>query len=93
LNKASAPLRVSIARIDADHANAKARWVALDEPAYPTVAQLDALHDASKVVPEPQPWTYAGGAIRIECDMPAHSVAAIAIDLPHGEASPRARAS
>jgi xylan 1,4-beta-xylosidase len=93
LNKAAAPLRVSIARIDADHANAKARWTALGEPAYPNVAQLDSLHEASMVVPESQSWTYAGNTIRIECDMPPHSVAAITIDLPHGAEVPRAHRS
>jgi xylan 1,4-beta-xylosidase len=82
LDGAARPLAATIARIDADHANAKARWTELGEPAYPSVSQVDALHEASRVVSEQQPWSYADGALRIEVELPPHAVAAITLDMP-----------
>jgi xylan 1,4-beta-xylosidase len=80
------PRAASIARIDADHANAKASWLALGEPAYPSAQQVDAMHEASVVAVEPQRWTSDGPTIRFECELPPHSVAAITLDCQRGEA-------
>ena len=82
LDGAVRPTDVSITRIDADHANAKARWVALGEPAYPSPSQVDDLHDASRTVAERQPWEYADGVLTLEIEVPPHAVASIAIDMP-----------
>ncbi len=89
LTGARAPLTAAVARIDAEHANAKARWCALGEPSYPSAAQVDAMHEASAVIPELQPWAYANGTIELECTLPPHAVAAITIDLEHDDGALR----
>jgi xylan 1,4-beta-xylosidase len=85
-----APRAASIARIDAEHANAKAHWLSLGEPAYPSVSQVDAMHDASTVRAEPQRWTIFGSAVRLECDLPPNSVAAITLDCARDDDEPLA---
>jgi xylan 1,4-beta-xylosidase len=91
LDGVSAPRAASIARIDAEHANAKACWRALGEPAYPSPAQVDAMHESSAVVPEPQHWSADARTVHLECELPPHSVAAITLDLPTAGDEQRAR--
>ena len=82
LDGADPPVSATLARIDADHANAKAAWIALGEPPYPSATQVDRLHDASSIERERQSWHHADGAIQLELEMSPHAVAAIEIDLP-----------
>jgi xylan 1,4-beta-xylosidase len=76
------PVAATIARIDAHHANAKAKWTELGEPAYPNTSQVDAMHEASRAVEEGQPWSYADDVLSIEVEIPPHAVAAIRLDMP-----------
>jgi xylan 1,4-beta-xylosidase len=80
LDGVGSPGAVIVRRIDADHANAKGRWQALGSPAYPSPVQVADLHDASRLTPEPQPWTYENGSLHIEVDLPPHAVVAVTID-------------
>ena len=93
LHDVCAPRSASIARIDAEHANAKACWHALGSHAYPSPSQVDAMHEASRVVPEPQPWSVDAETIHLECELPPHSVAAITLDLPAADDTQRARSA
>ena len=80
LDGAASPGAVIVRRIDADHANAKARWQALGSPTYLSPAHVADLRDASRLAPEHQPWTYEDGSLHIELDLPPHAVAAVTID-------------
>lgn len=77
LANAPEPEAITVERIDEDHANARRRWEAMGEPAYLSAAQVEALHAASALVPEPHGWTAEGGALAVELDLPAHAVAAL----------------
>jgi xylan 1,4-beta-xylosidase len=72
----------TITRIDAEHANAKARWIELGRPAYPSASQVDDLHEASRLVAEPQPCSHRDGALWVDVTLPPNAVASVAIDLP-----------
>ena len=72
----------TIARIDDAHANAHARWVAIGKPAYPKASQVDDLHDASRVVAEPQPCQHHDDALWLNVSLPPNGVAAITIHAP-----------
>ena len=80
LDGVGSPGAVIVRRIDTDHANAKGRWQALGSPAYPSPAQVADMHDASRLTPEHQSWTYENGSLHIELDLPPHAVAAVTID-------------
>jgi xylan 1,4-beta-xylosidase len=82
LDGASQPASATITRIDADHANAKARWITLGEPSYPSAAQVDSLHEASRLVSERHSLSCVDDALVFEVEMPPHAVAAITLDIP-----------
>jgi xylan 1,4-beta-xylosidase len=82
------PGAVVVRRIDADHANAKARWQALGSPNYLSPAQVADLRDTSRLTPIRQPWTYEEGALHLELELPPHAVAAVTIDGGVPAASP-----
>ena len=82
LTGGSRPAAVSVRRIDGDHANPKARWLALGAPRYLSREQVGDLRDASLLAPHSQPWTYEDGVLCIDVQMPPHAVAAITVDLP-----------
>ena len=86
---ASRPLAVTVRRIDAEHANAKARWVALARPPSLDAEQVEDLHDVSRLAPLSQPWSYDAGVLHIELDIPPHAVAAVTVDsaTPAGPAT------
>jgi xylan 1,4-beta-xylosidase len=75
------PLSASIARVDADHGNPRRAWEEMGSPEYPSDAQLAAIEDASRLVPEPIAWRAREGGIAVECALPPHSVAAIRLEL------------
>jgi xylan 1,4-beta-xylosidase len=82
LDGASSPSAVTVRRIDAEHANARARWQELGEPGYPSAAEVDELHEASTMRRETVHWRHEEGALRLEIVLPPHAVAAIEIDSP-----------
>lgn len=75
------PAAVTVRRIDNDHANAKARWIALGSPLHLTPAQVEDLEDVSRLARQHVPYTYDDGTVSAVLDLPAHSVAAISIDV------------
>lgn len=81
LSDAVAPRAVSVQRIDADHANAKARWIGMGSPEYPNAEQLARLADASCLRQEPLPWRFEDNTIHLELILPPHGVAAVTVEL------------
>jgi len=81
LEGAPRPTDAFVQRIDADHANAKAAWLAMGSPTYPSAADVEQLHHASRLIREPQRWRVEEGALLIELDIPPHAVAAVTLTL------------
>ncbi len=79
---------VTARRIDADHANAKTRWLALGRPPYLSAAQVAELHDASRVAPERITPAYENGSLRVDLVIPPHAVVAVTADYALPPASP-----
>lgn len=80
---ASEPASLTVERIDSDHANARRLWETMGEPTSLQPAEVEALHTASALAPEPLAWTRAAdgpldaGALVVDLDLPAHAVAAL----------------
>ncbi len=81
LEGAPRPTAAFVQRIDADHANAKAAWLAMGSPTYPSAADVEHLHDASRLSREPLSWHADDGAVLIELDLPPHAVAAVTLTI------------
>ncbi len=79
LDGAPDPSAVTVERIDEDHANARKLWESMGEPDSLSADQVEALHAASELTPEPHAWTRDGGAIAVDLDLPAHAVASITL--------------
>lgn len=77
----AAPRNVYIERIDDNHANAKQLWIEMGKPALPTQRQVEQLHVASQIAREPLQWKYEASSLRMDISMPAHSIAAITVEL------------
>jgi xylan 1,4-beta-xylosidase len=75
------PTAAILDRIDDNHANAKATWVAMGRPEYLDVEQVDKLQEASRVLFESCPCTHDGRTARFEIDLPAHAVAALTVQI------------
>src|SRR5262249_53314777 len=58
LADAPAPQAAVLERIDDQHANAKAAWLALGSPEYLGESDVEKLEEASRLEPEPVAWTY-----------------------------------
>jgi xylan 1,4-beta-xylosidase len=74
---AGAPTRVTIQRIDSDHANAKRRWHEMGSPKYLNAANIEELNAASLCQPEPHPFDFQDGMLAFDVAMPPLSVAAV----------------
>ena len=70
-----------IERIDDDHANAPAAWVAMGRPDSLTTDQVATLELASTIVKEPVESKYDSGAFFVEVAMPIQGTALITIEL------------
>ena len=81
LMNAPPPVAVRIQRIDEDHANPKRLWQEMGEPEYLTPTQAEQLEYASVVKKEKQSISYEDDVIALKTDLPAHAVAAIAIEF------------
>jgi xylan 1,4-beta-xylosidase len=79
LARARHPAEASVRRIDADHANAKRRWLEMGSPEYLSAADLAELDAASQCAPEPQPFDFDSGMLSFDVNMPPLSVAAITL--------------
>ncbi len=71
---------VTVRRIDADHANATARWEALGRPQYLTAEQVEDLREYSRMAIERPPWTQAHGVLEMDLTLPPHAVAEVTLD-------------
>lgn len=86
LDRAPRPRRVTIERIDDEHANPKRLWGEMGAPQYPSARDMDHLAEASRLVKEPLPFTATAGAVEFDFTMPPHAVAAITLELAPGTA-------
>jgi xylan 1,4-beta-xylosidase len=82
LADAPPPRLARLERIDGNHANARAAWLAMGQPEYPDAARVVQLEEASGLVAETQSWTYEDRTVCFEIEMPAHAVAALTVELP-----------
>jgi xylan 1,4-beta-xylosidase len=69
----------TIERIDESHANAKRRWLEMGAPEYLRDADVDELHAASMLRPEPYQPVCKDGSIHVEADLPPNSVVAVTL--------------
>ena len=78
-----APKRCSayVERIDRTHANAKRLWHEAGAPEYLSVAEVERLKDASRMVKEPQPCEVVIGILYLDIALPPQSVVAITVDF------------
>jgi xylan 1,4-beta-xylosidase len=79
LRNSQAPLRATIQRIDAHHANAKRCWQDLGTPTYPDPSALAQLHAASAMEHEVQLFGYADGTLEFDVALPPQAVAAVTV--------------
>ena len=74
----------TVYRIDSEHCNPGKVWQNLGSPTYPTVEQLAAINNASKVVPESIDINTNGkNSIDFQIDMPRYGLAVVVIDIYH----------
>jgi xylan 1,4-beta-xylosidase len=79
LEDAPAPRSVTLERIDEDHANAKAAWLAMGCPEYASAAEIGRLEEASRLVGQAHGWEHDGRTVRLEVDLAEHAVAAVTV--------------
>jgi xylan 1,4-beta-xylosidase len=79
LGDAPEPQRAYIERIDDSHGNPKRSWQAIGEPEYLSPALLERLQEASRLERKACNFTYRDGAIHLDLDVRAHSVAGVTL--------------
>jgi xylan 1,4-beta-xylosidase len=78
------PVQSYIQRIDEDHANPRRTWLEMGSPEYLSALEIEQLQAASQLRKEAQSWSWSEGNVRLDFDLPPHSVAAIALEFgPH----------
>ena len=75
------PRRVSVERIDEDHANPRRLWEKMKRPNYLSATQLAELTEASQLVAEELPWKSEKAGLEITLKLPPHSVAAVTVEF------------
>ena len=80
LNNARSPDRATIRRIDADHANAKRRWLEMGSPEYPNADVVAELEAASQCQSESHPFEFQNGVLGFDVTLPPLSVTAITFE-------------
>ncbi|MHC4789758.1 MAG: GH39 family glycosyl hydrolase, partial [Planctomycetota bacterium] len=76
---ADRPLRATLERVDADHANPKAAWDGMGRPHYPAPAQVEQLKDAAAIAPEEL--NVSGQAEQcVELSLPPYGVARVTLE-------------
>lgn len=81
LTNAPEPAMATIRRVDAGNANAKALWVTMGNPEYPSPAMVGQLHAASAMPERQQPVTWRGRTLEFDVTMPPLGVAAIRLEF------------
>lgn len=74
----------TVQRIDEWHANPKRVWNEMGAPEYLSVAQVERLTTASRLVREPQSAEEVNGIVTLDIALPPHAVAAITLDHAPG---------
>jgi xylan 1,4-beta-xylosidase len=82
LMDAPPPRAIILERIDDDHANAKAAWLALGSPEYLGTAEVQRLEEASRLTAEVHGWEHEDRTLRLAVDLPPHAVAALTVEFP-----------
>ncbi|MGB6979247.1 MAG: glycosyl hydrolase [Candidatus Acidiferrales bacterium] len=75
------PRAAFLERIDGEHANPRKLWTAMGEPRYLSALEVEQLKEASCLMKQSQPWTYAQPNIDLAIDLPPHAVAAITLEF------------
>jgi xylan 1,4-beta-xylosidase len=75
------PRGVYVERIDDDHANAKRLWIEMGSPVLPKPREVEQLRTASQIVRKPVNWRHEGDTLLLDVRMPAHSIAAVTVEL------------
>jgi xylan 1,4-beta-xylosidase len=81
LDNAPEPIRATIQRIDAEHANAKRLWRELGQPEHLHRKDVEPLERASQVTTEKQSLRFEDGTVFLKIRMPAHAVAAVTVEF------------
>jgi xylan 1,4-beta-xylosidase len=84
LANAQAPERATIRRIDAEHANAKRRWLEMGSPDYLNAAGVAELDAVSRCALEPHPFEFRNGVLGFDVTLPPLSVASITFEFSGG---------
>ena len=71
----------AIERIDDDHANARAAWLAMGRPERLSPAQVDALERASALIASAVPYRIDGDAVELELAVPMQGTLLVTLDL------------
>ena len=79
IKSARAPVESTLQRIDADHANAKARWQEMGEPKYPNAAVLNELREVSRLNYETLACRFSDGVVDLDVTLPPLAIAAITL--------------
>jgi len=70
-----------VERIDRTQANAKRLWREAGALEYLSVSEVERLHEASRMLKEPQPCEVVNGILCLDIALPPQSVAAITVDF------------
>lgn len=81
LQNAPRPAVTTIRRIDAENANAKALWVTMGSPEYPSPAMVERLHAASATPEQEQPVTWRDRTLEFDLTVPPLGVASIRLEF------------
>jgi xylan 1,4-beta-xylosidase len=86
LADAPPPRSAVLERIDNDHANARAAWLAMGRPEYLDESQVAQLRQASCLVPERLACAYEDRTLRFRIELPPDAVAAVTVEFaPQGD--------
>ena len=81
IKSARAPVKATLQRIDADHANAKARWQEMGEPKYPNAAALNEMHEVSRLRDETLACRFSDGVVDFDVTLPPLAIAAATLQF------------
>ena len=81
LPDAPEPQHSYIQRVDENHANPRRTWREMGSPEYLSALDVERLQASSELVKEPHSWSWAEDNIRLQLDLPPHSLAAIALEF------------
>ena len=79
LNNAPKYSSACVKRVDDAHANPKKLWISMGKPEYLSAAQVEQLNEASCLIKEPLKCDSKDSQVKLEIEMPPHSVASVTI--------------